>query len=62
MAEGEESNEGSGDVNEPFEGEDTEVQHVLKKKSLAQILICILREGTWFGFKCFFSSALDLQS
>lgn len=26
MAEGEESNEGSGDVNEPFDGEDTEVQ------------------------------------
>lgn len=25
IAEGEESNEGSGDVNEPFEGEDTEV-------------------------------------
>lgn len=27
MVEGEESNEGSGDVNEPFEGEDTEVHH-----------------------------------
>ena len=29
MAEGEESNEGSGDANEPFEGDDTEVPTAL---------------------------------
>lgn len=32
-AEGEESNEGSGDVHEPFEGEDTEVYHALFVKN-----------------------------
>lgn len=38
VAEGEESNEGSGDINEPFEGDDTEVHH-LTSYSFKSILI-----------------------